>query len=111
MRLLAVLGAGVVDPATPVLRADDAGVTRGDGCFEGLRVVADAGAHRVDKLDAHLARMARSAAALEIAFDEAAWRDARRRRRARPGPTPGEAAMKLRADPGCAGAGPADRLR
>lgn len=68
--VLAVLGAGVVDPGTPVIRADDPGVTRGDGCFEGLRVVDGA----VDKLDAHLDRMARSAAALELPFDADAWR-------------------------------------
>jgi 4-amino-4-deoxychorismate lyase len=73
--LVAVLGTGIVDPSTPLIRADDAGVTRGDGCFEGIRVVTDqAGTSRAAKLDRHLARMARSAAALDIAFDEAGWR-------------------------------------
>lgn len=73
--LLAVLGVGVVDPGTPVVAADDPGLTRGDGCFEGCRVRTSADGHSaVDKLDAHLARMGRSAAALEIAFDRAAWR-------------------------------------
>ena len=61
----------MVDPGTPVVRADDAGLTRGDGCFEGCRLVDGA----VDKLDAHLARMTRSAAALEIPFDADEWRD------------------------------------
>ncbi|MBO0692999.1 MAG: aminotransferase class IV [Acidimicrobiaceae bacterium] len=35
---LAMLGHGIVDPSTPVVLADDVGLTRGDGCFEGLRV-------------------------------------------------------------------------
>jgi 4-amino-4-deoxychorismate lyase len=75
VRLVAVLGAGIVDPATPIIRADDPGVTRGDGCFEGCRLrTSDAGASRVDKLDLHLARMSRSAAALGIPFDAAGWR-------------------------------------
>lgn len=75
VRLLAVLGVGRVDPSQPVVRADDAAFTRGDGCFEGLRVVtADDGQSRVDKLDRHLARMARSAAALDLDFDGDAWR-------------------------------------
>ncbi|WP_375482128.1 aminotransferase class IV [uncultured Jatrophihabitans sp.] len=74
--VLAVLGAGLVDPASPVARADDAGLTRGDGCFEGCRIVMDAdGRATVAKLDAHLARMTRSAAALDIGFDAEAWRD------------------------------------
>jgi 4-amino-4-deoxychorismate lyase len=86
---------GLVGPATPVLLADDPGLTRGDGCFEGCRVrTDDAGHSAVDKIDAHLARMSRSAAALEIAFDADAWRalvdDA-----LAAWPTPGEAAMKL----------------
>jgi 4-amino-4-deoxychorismate lyase len=106
VRLLAILGMGLVDPSTPVAAADDAGITRGDGCFEGCRVVTTAdGVSRVDKLDAHLARMRRSADALEIAFEPLdwaslvatvcqAWR------------VPGEAALKLVLTRGRPGAGP-----
>ena len=90
LALLAVLGRGVVDPAEPVLTADDEGFTRGDGCFEGCRINDGA----VDKLDAHLARMGRSAAALDLPFDADEWRafvlDAVAHWRG-----PGEAAMKL----------------
>ncbi len=68
-RVLAVLGRGPVPWGTPVVCADDAGLTRGDGCFEGIRVSAG----RVTKLERHLARMARSAAALELPFDAPAW--------------------------------------
>jgi len=72
--LLAVLGVGVVDTASPVITADDPGLTRGDGCFEGCRVRTAADGHSaVDKLDAHLARMGRSARALEISFDRSVW--------------------------------------
>jgi 4-amino-4-deoxychorismate lyase len=73
--VLARLGTGLVDPRAPVVRIDDAGLTRGDGCFEGcrLRVGAD-GVGVVDKLDAHFARLSRSASALGIHFDEPAWR-------------------------------------
>ena len=93
--LLAVLGTGVVDPTVPIIRADDAGITRGDGCFEGIRVLTDpTGTSTADKLDRHLARMTRSAAALDITFDEAAWRELVTQGCA--GWTdPGEAAMKL----------------
>ncbi len=92
--LLALLGEGVVDPAQPVLRADDLGLTRGDGCFEGLRVVRTADGCAVDKLDAHLARMARSAASLQIRFDEVGWRELVAEA-CRAWTEPGEAAMKL----------------
>jgi 4-amino-4-deoxychorismate lyase len=93
--VLAVLGRGIVDPDAPVVRADDAGLTRGDGCFEGCRVLTDgSGRSVVAKLDAHLARMARSAAALEIPFDEPAWRELVALA-AGAWTRPGEAAMKL----------------
>jgi 4-amino-4-deoxychorismate lyase len=70
-----VLGLGLVDPHTPLVRGDDPGLTRGDGCFEGCRLqIGPDGVGAIDKLDAHLARMTRSAASLEIPFDESAWR-------------------------------------
>jgi 4-amino-4-deoxychorismate lyase len=95
VQLLAILGEGLTDPATPVLHADDLGVTRGDGCFEGCRVVtSEDGVSTVDKLEAHLARMARSAAALEIEFDAAGWRELVAGACAA-WHQPGEAAMKL----------------
>lgn len=99
--VLAALGIGLLDPDAPVIRADDPGVTRGDGCFEGCRVL-DGG---VDKLDAHLARMGRSAAALEIPFDEAQWR-ALIDVALGAWPSAGEAAMKLLLTRGPAGVGP-----
>jgi 4-amino-4-deoxychorismate lyase len=68
--VVAVLGRGLVSLDTPVVTADDAGLTRGDGCFEGLRLVDGA----IMKLDRHLDRMTRSAAALGIPFDRSAWR-------------------------------------
>jgi 4-amino-4-deoxychorismate lyase len=69
--VVAVLGVGLVEISSPIIRIDDAGLTRGDGCFEGCRLRDGV----IDKLDAHLARMTRSAASLEIAFDVDAWRD------------------------------------
>jgi len=70
MQLTGVLGIGLVDRATPVVHADDLGFTRGDGCFEGCRVIDGA----VDKIEAHVARIHRSAATLGITFDEPPWR-------------------------------------
>jgi 4-amino-4-deoxychorismate lyase len=61
-RVLAVLGTGVVPADTPVLRADDLGVVRGDGIFETLHVRAG----RAWLLDEHLARMARSAQRMDL---------------------------------------------
>lgn len=88
--VLAVLGRGVVDAASPIVRADDAGLTRGDGCFEGCRLHDGV----IDNLDAHLARMTRSAAALQIAFDPQQWRALAACAVAAWG-RPGEAAVKL----------------
>jgi 4-amino-4-deoxychorismate lyase len=75
LNVVAVLGRGVVDPSAPIVTADDFGLTRGDGCFEGLRIHRIAGGVEVDALDAHLVRMTRSASRLAIPFDEHAWRD------------------------------------
>lgn len=72
--MVGVLGRGLVDVDTPITAADDLGLTRGDGCFEGIRISRSDAGVGVDKLDLHLARMARSAASLEIGFDEPAWR-------------------------------------
>jgi 4-amino-4-deoxychorismate lyase len=63
-RVLAVLGTGVVDIDTPLLRADDLGVLRGDGVFETLHVRR----REPFQLDAHLDRMARSARLLGLAL-------------------------------------------
>lgn len=70
------MGRGVVPRDTPLLIADDLGFTRGDGCFDAARVVMVDGSPRVDHLDLHLARFARSAAALELPVPaEADWRE------------------------------------
>lgn len=70
-RVVALLGDGLVDPDAPLLRADDLGVLRGDGVFETILVVDGVAL----EFDAHLARLARSAAMLELPPpDLAAWR-------------------------------------
>ncbi len=51
-----------VDAATPVLRADDLGVLRGEAVFETVRIAAG----RPAFLDAHLARLAASASRLGL---------------------------------------------
>lgn len=75
--LVAVLGRGVLDdPDEPVLSAFDVGLTRGDGCFDAMRIeVFDDGSLHVDHLDAHLGRLVRSARALDLPpVDLDAWR-------------------------------------
>ncbi len=67
------LPAVLVDVDAPVATADDLGLTRGDGCFEGLRLVRGADGVVVPNLGAHLARMQRSARALELPDDPAPW--------------------------------------
>jgi 4-amino-4-deoxychorismate lyase len=70
--LVGVLGVGLVDPDAPLLRADDLGVVRGDGCFETVRIRPDGGP---EDLDLHLDRLARSAAALQLPVtDPLEWR-------------------------------------
>ena len=76
--LAALLGRGVLDdPDEPVLSAFDMGLTRGDGCFDAMRIeVGEDGSVHVDHLDAHLDRLVRSARALDLPpVDLDAWRD------------------------------------
>jgi 4-amino-4-deoxychorismate lyase len=61
-QIVAVLGRGIVPPGEPVVRADDLGVLHGDGLFETMHVRAG----RPWLRDEHLARLARSAAALDL---------------------------------------------
>ncbi len=103
VQVVGVLGVGLVDPASPVLSADDLGFIRGDGCFEGCRIVDG----NIDKLGAHLARMQRSAAALEIEFDDHGWQSLVAEA-LRAWTTSGEATMRWflsRGRPGCAPTG------
>jgi 4-amino-4-deoxychorismate lyase len=62
LRVVALLGTGVVTPDTPILRADDLGALRGDGIFETMHVRGGA----AWLLDEHLVRMAGSAARLQL---------------------------------------------
>jgi 4-amino-4-deoxychorismate lyase len=96
VRLVAMLGVGVIaDPDTPVVHADDLGMTRGDGCFEATRLVVRAdGRTHLDHLDAHLARLHRSATALDIPVDEPAWRELIDKAVAA-WDTPGEAVLRI----------------
>lgn len=72
---------GLVAVDEPVVTADDLGLTRGDGCFEGLRLVAsgadegggDGPGAEIPNLGAHLARMQRSARSLDLPDDPAPW--------------------------------------
>ncbi len=66
-QVLAVIGRGVLPSETPALLADDLGVTRGDGCFDALRLTRDENGTRLHHRAGHLARFARSIARLEIA--------------------------------------------
>ncbi len=60
---LAVLGRGLVDPAEPVVRADDDALTRGRAVFETLRVYGG----RPFRLREHLLRLAGSAERVGLA--------------------------------------------
>lgn len=69
-RLLLLDGQQEVDPATPVLRADDLGVLRGEAVFETMRV----GNGRPAFVEEHLARLAESARRLDISLPHG-WRE------------------------------------
>lgn len=64
--VVAILGRGVVAVDATGIPADDLGLTRGDGCFDSMRVVRDASGTRVDHQVAHLARFSRSADAMGL---------------------------------------------
>ena len=94
---VAVSGRGVVDPAEPVLRADDEALLRGRGGFETLRVYGG----MPFRLEEHLARLAASAERLGLpAADAARARGARRARRSsqpqRPTPSCGSSGRRRR---------------
>ena len=59
---LAVTGRGLVDPAEPVIRADDEGLLRGRAAFETLRIYSG----RPFSLEAHLDRLTASAASIGL---------------------------------------------
>lgn len=70
MRVLAMLDGTLADPSAPLIRVDDLGITRGDGVFETILVVAG----KPRELGPHLDRLARSAAMLQLPEpDRAAW--------------------------------------
>ncbi|WBU38357.1 aminodeoxychorismate lyase [Homoserinibacter sp. YIM 151385] len=67
------LGHRLADPDAPQLTVADLAATRGDGVFETISI----GRGRLQALEPHLARFARSAAMLDLpAPDPGAWRDA-----------------------------------
>lgn len=71
MTVLAVLrpsGPVLADPAAPLLHADDAGVLRGECVFETLRVCGG----RAFGVEAHLARLQRSGARLDLPVPDVA---------------------------------------
>ncbi|HUR15241.1 MAG TPA: aminotransferase class IV [Mycobacteriales bacterium] len=69
-RVLLLDGLVEVDPTTPVLRADDLGVLRGESVFETCRI----GDGRPAFLDEHLVRLAESARRVEIDLP-GGWRE------------------------------------
>lgn len=77
-QLVAVLGRGVVPASSPLLTADDLGLTRGDGVFDATRVVTSPrGSSRAEHLDRHLDRFGSSLTGMGASFsdyDRRAWR-------------------------------------
>jgi 4-amino-4-deoxychorismate lyase len=103
--VVGVLGRGIVAAEEPVVRADDLGLARGDGCFESCRVLTDEAGHSVvERLDAHLYRLQRSLDSLAIAAEVAACRSLIDLVAAQ-WSTPGEAVVKLMVTRGVEGTG------
>lgn len=71
--ITAVLGQGVVPPTSPVVTADDLGLTRGDGCFDATVARLGGGRAHANLLAPHLDRFGRSAARLGLPLDRPAW--------------------------------------
>lgn len=95
-QIVAVLGTGVVDHRQPVITADDLGLTRGDGIFDATRVITDPDGHSVvEHLDRHLARLARSARAVELPAPDLDGIAALVAEALTAWTTPGEAALKI----------------
>jgi 4-amino-4-deoxychorismate lyase len=103
--VVGVLGRGIVAAEEPVVRADDLGLSRGDGCFESCRVLTDTAGHSVvERLDAHLYRLQRSLDSLAIPAEVAACRGLVELVAAQ-WSTPGEAVVKLMVTRGVEGTG------
>lgn len=117
-QLVAVLGRGVLESDEPFIYADDLGLTRGDGCFDATLIFSlheragsadtsdaadgadaprrDAQARKILHLDRHLARLARSAAALDLECPPAGdWTDLVRRAVIHRGAPAKESMLKL----------------
>ena len=96
-QLVAVLGRGVLERDEPIAYADDLGLTRGDGCFDATLVFAAEGdRRRVLHLDPHVARLGRSAAALELECPPAQdWNDLVAEAVSHPSAPPEECMLKL----------------
>ncbi len=62
IKMVALLDGTLVDPAQPIVRADDQGVVRGDGVFDALLAVKG----EARDLDAHLNRLSVSAGLLQL---------------------------------------------
>ncbi|MEX2288750.1 MAG: aminotransferase class IV [Mycobacteriales bacterium] len=101
--VLALLGdpPRLVDPATPVLRADDLGVARGEAVFETLRIAAG----RPAFLDLHLARLQRSAERVAIALP-GGWVELAQTATRAYGDGDGDGMLRLTCSKGAPGAGP-----
>jgi len=96
VQIVAVLGTGLVDSRQSVITADDLGLTRGDGIFDATRVLTDADGHSVvEHLNRHLARLTRSALAVELPTPDLGAISALVTEALAAWTTPGEAALKI----------------